>query len=139
MADTSTSTASGCTSCLSASARGNSWATIAAGSFHNTRPADLIPVLSYLALRGRCRYCGKSISLQYPLVELATGLAFALLYLSHGQLDQALAAKLIFTSVLIVIAVYDFKHYLILDKVVFPFLAIAALYAVGRVRRPEPA
>jgi leader peptidase (prepilin peptidase)/N-methyltransferase len=40
-------------------------------------PTELIPVVSWLALRGRCRHCGMHISMRYPLVELATGVAFA--------------------------------------------------------------
>ena len=44
---------------------------------HALAPWENIPVLSWLLLRGRCRGCGTSISLQYPLVELLTGLAFA--------------------------------------------------------------
>jgi len=43
---------------------------------HTLNWQDLIPVLSFLILKGRCRYCQKPISLQYPLVELLTGLIF---------------------------------------------------------------
>ena len=42
------------------------------------RPIELVPILSWVALRGRCRTCGASISARYPLVELACGLVFAL-------------------------------------------------------------
>jgi leader peptidase (prepilin peptidase)/N-methyltransferase len=51
------------------------------------RPRDLLPVLSYLFLRGRCSYCGASISKRDPLVEIATGLIFALL---RAPLEQTL-------------------------------------------------
>jgi len=43
---------------------------------HDLNVLDLIPLLSYLFLRRKCRYCGKKISIQYPLVELATALSF---------------------------------------------------------------
>src|SRR5438105_4077844 len=43
---------------------------------HKLAAKDLVPVISWLALRGRCRYCGKPISLQYPLVELAMAAVF---------------------------------------------------------------
>ncbi len=42
------------------------------------RPIELVPIVSWVALRGRCRTCGVSISARYPLVELACGLVFAL-------------------------------------------------------------
>ncbi len=48
---------------------------------HKLAPLDLIPVVSWLFLRGVCRYCKKPISIQYPLVELATGALFVLSYL----------------------------------------------------------
>lgn len=43
---------------------------------HKLSPVDLIPVLSYLFLRGKCRYCGSHIPLRYPLVELGTSFVF---------------------------------------------------------------
>jgi len=58
---------------------------------HRLAAKDLVPVLSWLALRGRCRYCKKPISWQYPIVEIALGLVFAASYhfwpvtLSGGQ------------------------------------------------------
>ena len=47
---------------------------------HVLRAKDLVPVLSWLSLRGKCRYCKKPISAQYPAVELFTALLFALSY-----------------------------------------------------------
>lgn len=63
-------------------------------------PLDLVPVLSYLALRGRCRTCARPISHRYCLVELASGLSFSLIYLTEGlgpwaYLDMAFAALVI--------------------------------------------
>src|SRR5690348_8244818 len=49
---------------------------------HELAPQDLIPVLSWLWLRGKCRYCSKPISWQYPLVELVTAALFIVSYLS---------------------------------------------------------
>lgn len=45
---------------------------------------DLVPIISYIALKGKCRYCGARISQQYPIVESITGLGFVLLYLYFG-------------------------------------------------------
>src|SRR5688572_15861813 len=45
---------------------------------------DNIPLISYLILRGKCRYCGKKIPIQYPLVEFLTGLLYLVLYLTYG-------------------------------------------------------
>ena len=89
---------------------------------------DLIPILSFLALRGRCRYCGQQISLQYPLVELATGVLFLLIFLV-GVNNYAMA--LLFTFFGVVIFVYDLKHYLIPDKVIYPAISAALIFNLG--------
>lgn len=78
---------------------------------------DLIPILSWLFLRGRCRYCGASISVRYPAIELLTGVLFALC-LNEIGLGPELFKALILTSFLIVIAFIDYDHQLILDRVV---------------------
>lgn len=76
---------------------------------HRLAPWDLIPVLSYIILGGKCRYCGNKISIQYPLIELLTGIIFILLYLKYG-LTLKLLEILIFTSILIVITTTDIKE-----------------------------
>jgi leader peptidase (prepilin peptidase)/N-methyltransferase len=96
---------------------------------------DLIPVFSFLWLRGRCRYCGQKISWQYPLVELVTGILFVLVvYLESPNLfvgfpQQAEASNLLVTGYwllvicfLIIIFVYDLKYYLIPDKIIYPVI-----------------
>ncbi|MSU60548.1 MAG: prepilin peptidase [Candidatus Staskawiczbacteria bacterium] len=101
---------------------------------HSLMWMDLIPVFSFLFLRAKCRYCSQEISWQYPLVEVVTGLIFLLVFNFSGLAwndppDDFL--KLIFwfyiASVLIVIFVYDLKHYLIPDKILFPAIIIAFL------------
>jgi len=99
---------------------------------------DLIPILSFLILRGKCRYCGKRISLQYPLVELATGILFFSIFYSTFQhsniptLQQFI--QFFYLSIvscfLIIIFVYDLKHYLIPDNVIYPAIAIAFIYQI---------
>jgi leader peptidase (prepilin peptidase)/N-methyltransferase len=88
---------------------------------------DLIPVFSFLILKGKCRYCHKPISLQYPLVELATGILFVSL-LNLTQVRPVYFYLLLMTCFLIIIFVYDLKHYLIPDKVIYPAIGIALIF-----------
>lgn len=93
---------------------------------------DLVPILSFVLLRGRCRYCQKSISIQYPLVELATACLFVLFFLHFGfGLD--LIFGFLILGFLVIIFVYDLKHYLIPDSVVYPAIAIAFLYRLFEI------
>lgn len=94
---------------------------------HQLNALDLVPLLSFIVLGGKCRYCRKKISWQYPVVELATASAFVLAAINYGLqiTDHRFWIDLIFICTFIVIAVYDFKHYLILDKVVFPMLVLS--------------
>jgi leader peptidase (prepilin peptidase)/N-methyltransferase len=97
---------------------------------------DLIPVFSFIILGGKCRYCGHKISWQYPAVELITGILF--LGAFHQNVDLFFdflsfgVLKIIFLfyviSSLVVIFVYDLKHYLIPNKVVYPLIGITALW-----------
>jgi len=89
---------------------------------------DLIPVLSFLIQKGRCRYCGKKISWQYPVVEITTGLLFLLIF--NQFLILNFFYYLIIISFLLIIFVYDLKHYIIPDKIVYPAIGIALLYAL---------
>jgi leader peptidase (prepilin peptidase) / N-methyltransferase len=73
-----------------------------------------IPVLSFLALRGRCGNCRARISVQYPMVELMGGLLFAAAYLKLG-LDWRLVGYLPFLWLLLVISGIDIRHYIIPD------------------------
>jgi len=99
---------------------------------------ELVPLFSFFGLGGRCRNCKTKISFQYPLVEFITGLIFALLFLKFQ--DLFLLDTLTFSfnyayytvvfSLLIVIAVYDLKHKIIPDILVFVFgiLAFVGLF-----------
>ncbi|ADL08655.1 prepilin peptidase [Thermosediminibacter oceani] len=85
---------------------------------------DLVPVASYLALRGRCRYCGARISPRYPVVELLTGAVFAALFYRYGPVP-ALVKYLFLGAVLIAAAFIDLEHYLIPDRLVLAGFAAA--------------
>jgi len=83
---------------------------------------DLIPLLSFVFLLGKCRSCGKKINWQYPVVEIATGLLFLLFF--------NLYFYLIIICFLIIIFVYDLKHYIIPNKVVFPAIILSFFYSI---------
>lgn len=85
---------------------------------HRLHAIDLIPVLSYLMLRGRCRYCRGRISPAYPAGEMAAAAAYAVTAWRVGP-DAELAAGLVLASVLIASAHSDLRTMLIPDKIVF--------------------
>lgn len=80
-----------------------------------------IPVLSYLFLRGKCAYCKVSISIRYPLVELLTMLLSLLVFHRFG-LSITFCYALIFTWVLISLAIIDIDTQLLPDNITIPFL-----------------
>lgn len=87
---------------------------------------DLVPVFSYIFLRGKCRTCGMKISALYPSMELVTGVLFALSYAKLG-FSLELAVALVFMSLLVIITVSDLAYMLILNKVLLPFGIVLAL------------
>ncbi len=89
---------------------------------------DLIPLFSYLWLRGRCRYCQDPIPLRLPIVEGMTGLLFALLCWKFG-LGLELSISLVYASLLIAIFVIDLENQLVLDKVIYPGMALALAFS----------
>ncbi len=99
---------------------------------------DLIPVVSFATIRGRCRYCKSRISLQYPLVELATGIIFgAAGYIFFGgyvfiTLEAVLHYSLVvsFFSLLLAISVYDLRHKIIPDQWSLALFVLAVLSEV---------
>lgn len=101
------------------------------GCKHKLSWSDLIPVLSFLILKGKCRYCQKPISWQYPLVEFSTAILFLSLFYRYPiSIISAVNLFYLFTifSFLIIIFVYDLKHYIIPDKVIYPAIAIVFIY-----------
>jgi len=96
---------------------------------HQLNWHDLIPLLSLLILKGRCRYCRKPISWQYPLVEFLTGVVFVLRIFQPGA-DQPLASNiqyliyLVFAVILMIIFAYDLRYMLIPDKISIPAIVL---------------
>jgi leader peptidase (prepilin peptidase)/N-methyltransferase len=82
---------------------------------------DLVPVFSFVFLKGKCRGCGTKIHWVYPVMELATGLLFAFAYLQLGFSFELIVA-LLFISMLVIITVSDLAYMLIPDKILLFFL-----------------
>jgi leader peptidase (prepilin peptidase)/N-methyltransferase len=76
---------------------------------------DNVPVISWLTLRGRCRHCQARVSVQYPLVELTTGLMWAGTFALHGASWEALRGS-VFLTMLFGIAISDARFYIIPDE-----------------------
>ncbi len=91
---------------------------------HKLGTLDLIPLFSYLWLRGRCRYCRAPIPIRLPVVEGVTGLLFTLLYWKFG-LSLELVISLIYACWLTVIFVIDLENQLVLDKIIYPGMVLA--------------
>lgn len=89
---------------------------------------DNVPVLSWLLLRAKCRHCGMRISAQYPLVELAVSLAWALAVWRYGMALDALAAGVLVT-LLIGIVMTDAQQMIIPDEFSLGGLALGVLVA----------
>ncbi len=95
---------------------------------HRLAFKDLIPVFSYLWLRGRCRYCRAPIPQRVLWVELGTGLMFAFLWWRYG-LTPELGIMSFYFCLLTIILVIDLERGVILNKVVYPAAAIALVIA----------
>ena len=96
---------------------------------HPLAAQDNIPLLSWLLLRGRCRYCKAPISMQYPLVELLCGITSAVVVWHFGATWQA-AAGLVFTWVLVAAAGIDFRTQLLPDSLTLPLLWLGLLISL---------
>jgi leader peptidase (prepilin peptidase)/N-methyltransferase len=95
---------------------------------HELGVRDLVPLFSYLWLRGRCRYCRALIPRRIPAVELAMGVIFPLLYWHYG-LNLAFGFSLVYTLLLTLIFVIDIERQLILDWVVYPGMGLALAFS----------
>lgn len=95
------------------------------------KPKDLVPVFSFLLLKGKCRYCKAALSIQYPLVELLTGILFVILYLKYG-----LTIELFFTvylmSILLLVFFIDLKHLIIPNGLVLAGIIGGGLFFILR-------
>lgn len=99
------------------------------GCKHPLKPYELIPVLGYIINRGRCRYCGIGISVQYPLIELLNGIIYLLLYLKYGMTSQFIMYALLM-SILIVVSLIDLKTQEIPDSIMLFGLLSGSLFII---------
>ena len=107
---------------------------------------ELVPIVSFFVLRGKCAGCGSKISWQYPLVELTTGalFVFSVMYelrfmnyewigvFNRNSLILSLNSLYLFFiwSILVVISVYDLRHKIIPDLLVFLFAGLSLTYLI---------
>ena len=98
------------------------------------RPYDNVPVLSWLALRGRCRSCRIRISARYPLVEAGTGLLCALVVLAKGPDEDALLG-LVLVLLLVPITLIDLDHRIIPNRLVL--IGVVTAPAVVALTQPD--
>lgn len=103
---------------------------------HVLAAKDLLPVISWLSLRGKCRYCSKKISWQYPLVEALTAALFVASYiwwptsLESGLQIASFVTWLVALVGLVALCVYDLRWMILPNRIVFPMGALAAFSAV---------
>lgn len=95
---------------------------------HRLGALDLVPVFSYLFLKGKCRYCQRNISPAYPLVELTTAVYFTACW-QHFGLSWDVVSAWVLGSLLLAISVIDLEHYLIPDVLVVSGVIIGSLIA----------
>ena len=87
---------------------------------------DNVPILSWLMLRGRCRNCGASISVRYPLVEALTALLFVAVALRADDLGEVWPG-LVFVSMLVLVAAIDIEHRIVPNRILAPAAVTALL------------
>ena len=103
---------------------------------HALAPIDLVPVLSWAVLGGKCRYCKAPISPRYPVVELVTGAAYALLSVvfPFSQVGASLLGLCLLFTLLLVASVIDQETYTIPDEISLPGAAIGLLFGLVNAR-----
>lgn len=97
---------------------------------------ELIPLVSFIAQRGRCTDCGVRLSWQYPIVEFLSGLVFVSVFLLDKPLAESIYLLIIF-STLLVTAVYDLRHQIIPDGMVLVFSLLSLVWFVSSIGFPR--
>lgn len=110
-------------------------------------PLDLVPIVSYLTLRGKCRYCSKEISYMYPLLEILAGFIFVLLFFKFPFADNALHFSGTLLNLYLLYAFYTFillftfffdLHYLkVSDEILLPAILIGLIATIAQPLTPH--
>ena len=90
---------------------------------------DLIPIFSYLINKGKCRYCGEKISLQYPLIEFLTAVLFLINYINFGLTIKTIV-YLYLIALLIAAAVIDYQRQIIPNKITYAGFISGVFFAI---------
>jgi leader peptidase (prepilin peptidase)/N-methyltransferase len=97
---------------------------------------DNIPVVSYIVLKGKCRHCAWRIPLTYPIIEIAAGVSFLLVWMQFGW-PQA-AAYWVLTALLIACAGIDFDRGIIPDRLTLPGIILGIVFSLTLLRGADP-
>ncbi|MGQ0568526.1 MAG: prepilin peptidase [Armatimonadota bacterium] len=97
------------------------------------QPWDNIPLVSFLALRGRCRHCGDRIGFRYPLVEALMALLAVSVWVAFPD-TLSRAWGFVFVFLLVIITFIDLDHQLILNRVTYPGIALGLIFAAAQGR-----
>lgn len=98
---------------------------------HKLRWYDLLPIVSYLILGGKCRYCKDKIAIEYLLVEVVMGILIGFLFILYSLFFWDLLFKTFFITVLAILFLTDIKKMLIPDRIVLPAIVISLIYLVA--------
>lgn len=90
---------------------------------------DLMPLISYIILRGKCRFCKERISIRYPLVEILNAVIYILIYQTFG-LSIQMAGFAILASALVVIAFIDYDLKIIPDIIIVFLIVVGIIYSI---------
>lgn len=103
---------------------------------HSLNVLDLFPIISYIFLRGKCRYCKSKVNLFYPLFETITGLLFMICYLKYG-FSYELIIALVFISTSLIIIISDYQTMIIPDSVLIIssiLIIITDIFGIGLMK-----
>ena len=105
---------------------------------HRLLTKDLVPIFSYLWLKGHCRYCGATIPMRSLMVELGIGILFAFLYWHYG-LGWELVIAVFYCCLFVALLITDLEHTILPSKIVYPGIGAALIAAtLGSIFGFEP-